>query len=341
MSDTGTPTAGVENPSRFMMGLEGSADDDERFDKAVESAFSNRPPETPAEGSQVEDQGQEQGDQEGTAAPDGDTVPDPSIAGQASQGDEGEGGGQGPAGDGSPAGTSGETDTDPLALFEARWGRKPTGAEIQGLIQLADWASSLTPEQQEAVNRAVLGGGQQEPPTPEPDPLEEEIGDDPILRAIWERQQRTEAQLNQIAQANVADQQTRVIKGLEDGASRFKAQYPELTDAELTGLQSALGSARLLPGFVSAYNDPAEAMYRGLDYLYWNTPTFREREIQKQVEASKAQEQNHQQRKQKASSVTGTGGNGASRTQAPPQTPDGHWAALAQGLAEAMNNGQG
>lgn len=339
MSDTGTPTSGTETPSPFLMGTAPPPDDDARFDKAVEDVFGKRPqPDEQPGGDETETT------ETPAETPAGTSTGDQSqVAGQASQGDEGEGEGQGPAGDGRPAGTGSETEPDPLALYRARYGREPTGAEMQGLIALADWASGLTPEQQQAIDRALFGGGQeQEPPPPQPDPIREQIEEleDPVLKAIYERQQATEAQLQAIAQANAREAETRVVLGLETGANRFKEQY-QVSDSELAGLQSAFAQARLLPGFVNAYQDPAEAMFRGLDYLYWNTPTFRDREIQRQIEARQAQEQNHQQRKAKASSVTGTGGNGASRTQAAPTTPDGHLAALTQGLREAMNNGQG
>lgn len=350
MSDT----SGVETPSRFMMGIpDANEPDDKEFEDAVDKFFGNNRPATDTgdpdiDGAQAEgsEQGQDGDEGEGQEGDEGQQQEGQEGSGQGTEGGDGEGqetdqGTQPP-----------EPEADFITLFEATYQRKPTAAEINGLISLANWASSLTPEQQAAIDRALANPqGYQQPITPQPqptptptppvpDPILEEYGDDPQFAYLTTRMQAIQDSLDRLASSNVETQQAQLIRGLETGAQRFLTDR-QVSEPELQALQGALSRSGLLPGFMQASGDASEAMYKGLDYLYWQTPSFRERELQRSIEARQAAEQEHSTRRRKASSVTGTGGNGASRTDAPPATPDQHWGAVVQGIREAMTNGQG
>lgn len=322
------PTAGTEAPSKYLMGLEDDPDAD-KFNKALEDAFGPQATQT----DQDEEVEPEAGTDEGADSP------PPGASG------EGEGAG---GEDGASSDAIGGNASDFAARFQERYGHAPSQEEIDGYLQLAEWAAGLTPEQQQAINNALVNpqaytqpvGTQQPTPQPDEDPeyvaLVEEFGaDHPLIKRL----QRLEQNTQQFAQTQAQITQQEILHKINAGTEVFKAKY-ELTDDEVYQLQGAVARSGLFPGFVSSLGDHSLAIQQAMDYQYHITPEFRQREIDKQLEATRAQQQAADTRKRKASSVSGTGGNGADRTTPPPKTTEDRWAAVAAGIAEAQNNGQ-
>lgn len=330
-------TAGTEAPSKYLMGLEDDPDAD-KFNKALEDAFgpqATTPPESEDDDTTLEpeDEGTDTGDGTGTQ------TPPPGASGEG----DGAGGGEGASSD-----AIGGNASDFAARFQERYGHAPSQEEIDGYLQLAEWAAGLTPEQQQAINNALVNPQaytqpvQTQQPTPQPDEdpeyaaLVEEFGaDHPLIRRL----QRLEQNTQQFAQTQAQITQQEILNKINAGTEVFKAKY-ELTDDEVYQLQGAVAKSGLFPGFVTSLGDHSLAIQQAMDYQYHITPEFRQREIDKQLEATRTQQQAADTRKRKASSVSGTGGNGADRSTPPPKTPQDRWAAVAAGIAEAQNGQQ-
>lgn len=342
-------TGGPTNIDPMML-QHASPDEDAKFDAALEAAFGPQAQGRNQGAATTDDTGDAgDGTDTGDAGDTGDTT---GAAIDPSTGASGEGEGEGGEDGDTPSGAIGGDAADFSALFRSRYGRDPEPGELEGYIQLAEWAAQLTPEQQTAINNALADPARyvnpqytQQQPQPETvlvDPeyaaLVEEFGEDhPLVKKI----KALESSQQQVANVSVQQQQDRMLQQINVGVEQFHTKYQDLTSQELEQLQGAVASSRIFPGFVQANNgDVTKAMQDALDYAYWQTPTFRTREIEKQYTAMEEQKKQEASRKAKASSVTGSGGNGASRTAPPPKTNDDRWAAVAAGIGEAMNNGQ-
>jgi hypothetical protein len=343
MTDTPTPNSGVvdsgaETPSKFMMGIEGPADNEEIYDEALRNAFGIEPDATDAE-SDADEPNPDDADGD---TPDNDSEEIPPGEGGQDQGGEADND------------TATGEGVDFASLFELRYGRPPEPAEYQGLLELADWANNLSPEQQQAINAALSNPQAFTQPQPQPaatpnnervsqtdlTALEEQYGEDDPMVVLLRRQQQ---ELEQLRNATIEQSQQRtqqqVVQGLTAGTESFRSKFTIENDLEFDRLQGAVASAGIFPAFVQTYGDVAVAIEKALEYQYWQDPTFRERELQRRIDATKESQRQHAARQRKAASVTGTGGNGASRTEAPAKNTD-PWAQVAQGLREAQSNGQ-
>lgn len=352
MSDT--PNSGVEAPARFMMGLEDEPVDEAAMDAAIAKAFPGVEPNditvgNPNNVSDTDgaDGGEGDDEPETGVTDDGTGSTDTAVSGDEPPADNS---GQDQGGDENDVATG---EVDFAALFEQRYGRKPNANEYDGLLQLADWANSLTPEQQDAINRALTSPVQESAPspvgTPAPAPEEtdpiltaaiEQYGeDDPIVQHLRRQQEELSDLRGRYQQDFASRRQQEAVQAIESASNTYKARM-ELPDTDLQRLQGAVTNAGIFPAFVQANGGNVElAMSAALDWAYWQDEVCREREIAKRVTTHPAVQQKHEQRKTKAASVTGTGGNGASRTDAPSKANADPWAAVAQGLRDAANNG--
>lgn len=354
---TDTPSSGLEAPARFMMGLEDEPVDEAAMDAAIAKAFPGVEPnditvgnpnnvtddtdgadgggdnEPPIDGS---------GDASGTTVPpvDGDDPTD------TTQGTQDQGGGNDDV-------ATGEVDF--AALFTQRYGRAPNPAEYNGLLELADWANNLTPEQQEAINRVLSGEQVQQQQASPPSPVvAEPAAENPVLQAAIEqygeddpivtymRQQEEQLQTLRASyqQDFAAKRQQEAVQAITTASETFKSRMEIDNDADLQRLQGAVTSAGIFPAFVQANGGDVQlAMNAALEWAYWQDEPMRERELQKRLSTHPTVQAKHEDRKTKAASVTGTGGNGASRTDAPSKANADPWAAVAQGLRDAANNG--
>jgi len=357
-----TPDSGVEAPSRFMMGLEGDEPNPDLMDDAIQKAFG-----IDANDVTVGNPDNVVDDAEGAAGGEGDIEPGTDANGgedtsSTVPGDEppvvNQGEVQGGEGEGTDVAT-GEGNLDFATLFESRYGRKPMPSEYDGLLQLADWANSLTPEQQAAINRALtqpasLAGGAQEQgpgltgspsPTPDPDPVLNQLidqygEDDPLVKAYTTQQSELAELRSRYQERYATEQYEATTAGIDRGTQAFRSNIDGLEDVDIDRLQGAVVNAGIFPALVQANNGNVEqATIKALEWAYWQDETFRERELNKRIAARTDVQQQHKARQTKAASVTGTGGNGASRTEAPSNKTADPWGAVAQGLREAQNNG--
>lgn len=324
--------------------------DQAKYDAALEAAFG---PQVRGDGDGGTGTGTDDTAGDGTITPDPDinttgadtTIPNTGASVEGEEGEGGEGGDQ-------TSGAIGGDAADFAALFRNRYNRDPEPGELEGYIALAEWAAQLTPEQQTAINNALADPSRYVAPQyqqqnqqvsspveqvedPEYAALVEEFGEDhPLIKKIKSLESATQFQANE----SIQQQQQRTLVQIQSGVETFHSKYEDLTPQELEQLQGAVAQSRIFPGFVQANNgDISRAMEAALDYAYWQNPTYRTREIEKQYAALEETKKADQTRKTKASSVTSTGGNGASRTTPPPKTNDDRWAAVAAGLGEAMN----
>lgn len=335
-------TGGPTGLDPFMLTPE-TPDEQAKWDAELEKAFG--PQGTQAE----EDEDTQDGTQDNEGGDTGDQGADTNPNTGASVEGEGEGG----EGETAPSGAIGGDTADFAALFRNRYNRDPEPGELEGYIQLAEWAAQLTPQQQAAINAAMENPErflapqyqqpqptqQQAPVTPTVDPdmaaLIEEYGEDhPLVKRL----QVIEQNQSVAAQQSIQQQQERTLEDINKGVTSFHTRYADLSQFELDNLQGAVAQSRMFPGFVQAHGgDIAKATEAALDYVYWQTPTFRQRETEKQYAAMEEAKKQEATRKAKASAVSGSGGNGASRTAPPPKTNDDRWAAVSAGLSEAMN----
>lgn len=357
MSDA--PTSGLEPPSRFMMGLEDDpAQNDEAMDAAIAKAFgvdaNDLTVGNPNNVTDGDTDGADGGSVDGEPIDDAGTT-QPGTTVSTSIGDEptADNSGQGQGGDGNDVATG---EVDFAALFTQRYGRKPTAQEYEGLLELANWANNLTPEQQDAINRALTNPTQVQGPNPSPsvpEPAVNALDDDPVLKAAVEQYgeddpivvhlRNQQAELQQLRtnyqQDFAARQREAAVSAINSASDMFKGRM-EIEDADLQRLQGAVTNAGIFPAFVQANGGNVElAMSAALDWAYWQDEVCRERELAKRVQTHPSVQQQHKARTTKAASVTGTGGNGADRNAAPSAQPNDPWAAVAQGLREAQNNG--
>lgn len=364
MANTPVQTGGPTEVDPFMIGQAPEPMTEEQVDAELEKAFGPtgvRPPGTRAEQTPPEPT---------PDAPEGDTVEQEGVEGD-EQVDEG--------GEPTPEQTQQQTQSqvdysDFSAAFQATYGRAPTPADIQAQLSLTQWASTLTQDQQAAVDWAIqnpeayqqyvasqiIGAPpatatqpqpttqQQPPPTPQPqaDVLPEEIADDPALARLYsmfsDRMGQMQAEVQRLTSGSYEQQQQRVISDLSIATQEFAAAHPEtVTDMEMNALHSHVTNSQILPGFVQANGgDVRRGMMAALEHVYWQTPTFRDRELaQRQAQLAATQEA-QREKARKASKVTGSGGNGASRTDSPPSTVNGRWSAVTEELRQAMNDGQ-
>lgn len=353
MSDA--PTSGVEAPSRFMMGLEDDpSNNDAAMDAALQKAFGVEANDLTVgnPNAVVDDTVNADGAVGGSEdiEPGGDPT---AVPGDEPHADDptANDGAQVQGGEVDPNVATGEG-LDFAALFTQRYGRAPLPSEYEGLLSLADWANSLTPEQQEAINRALSpslagdaagGQGQGSSPPSDPDPLLDDViaqyGDDDPLVQAFRKQQEQVAELRQSYQQRYAqEQQTQAINEINTTTADFRSSIPDLTDDDIDRLQGAVARAGVFPSLVQHHGSVGLAMKEALNWAYWNDEVCREREISRRAAEHPTVQGAHQQRQAKAASVTGTGGNGASRTEAPAKNTD-PWAAVADGIREAQNNG--
>lgn len=336
------PTGGPTQVDPMMLSHV-SAEEEAKIDAELEAAFGPLAQGRNAGAATTDTNPEDDTEEDDTDDTEGaDTDPN---AGASAEG-EGEGGEDGQQ---QTSGAIGGDASDFATLFRNRYNRDPEPGELEGYIQLAEWASQLTPEQSAAINNALADPSrylapqnqpvqqtQQQDDTP--DPLVEEFGEDhPLIQRIRQLEQAQQ----QFANTTVEQRQQKMLADISAGAEQFKTKYSDLSDIELEQLQGAVAQSRIFPGFVQASNgDVTKAMQDALDYAYWQNPTFRQREADKQLAAQEDQRKADATRKKKAASVTGSSGNGASRTAAPPKTNDDRWAAVAAGIAEAQGNGQ-
>lgn len=241
--------------------------------------------------------------------------------------------------------------------------RQFTEAEIQQAVQIRDWATSLTPDQQRSVDALFSGQYQLVPvgetPKPEPSPSGTTPGTTPgitpgapsdIPAEEWEelpesfRQQFVAMQerVNALAQGDMEARRQQVVESLSSGAQTFMQRHG-LDEGGVQVIQDRLASLGVMPGYVQAANgDYARAMDMALEAVYWSDENFRQAEIERQaaaqVEAERERARADAQRQRKAGALSGSSGS-VPRERSGPLTPADRKAAMTREVAEAMGRG--
>lgn len=230
------------------------------------------------------------------------------------------------------------------------YGRPLTQAEAYNLFTLGADLSRLTPEQARAVEAIIYGDPQAtNQPIVQPQPITQPVApvapvefdadlDPEIAKALGPIQQQLASQqafIEQQSRQQLTQQQQQASTQIRAATEAFTAER-QLTAQESNDLQQAvLSSGIFQPLYVNHGGDAAAAMTKALDTLYWQTPTFREREVAKQL-AVKEQQIDETVKKSRKAGALAPGGAAVSREDPPPTTREGRQAAMVSEIAKAM-----
>lgn len=256
-------------------------------------------------------------------------------------------------------------------------GHEYQAEDVQRMVALDQWASNLQPEHRAAIDALFSGQyqlvpieqvqqyNQQQPaPTPTLSQQQGADGDSPIpglsaddledlppavvthLQSLNARLEETARLQNQQLQAQQQAQAEQISNQILEGQARFQTTY-ELTDPETAQLQDAVLRSGILPSIAPQFpGNPAMAMEKAMETIYWSDQTWRQRELNR-IAANGNQDPNAtataqtKAKARKASALNGSGGNGATREQpAEPTTKEGRRAAMTTLVRDEMFGGQ-
>lgn len=279
-------------------------------------------------------------------------------------------------GDQEPPATDPSAGTDQLPSFTYA-GQEYQPADVERMVQLDGWARSLPEWGHQAIDALFSGQYQlvpvgqapapeQSPPsvqgqgqaTPTPTTQQPELTDDDLadlppavaatLKTLNERVQSMASLQEQQAQAQLAAQRDAVQAGLLEGQARFQTTY-ELTDAEISQLQADVIQAGVLPVLGQQHpGQPAVAMEKAMEQVYWVNANWRQRELQRIANNGNQDPNvtsiNQTQRKaRKASALNGNSGSAprVDPSTTTPATKEGRRAAMTAAVREEMFGANG
>lgn len=235
--------------------------------------------------------------------------------------------------------------------------------------QLA-WASSLTPEQVNAIANALSpqqpnstqpNSTQPNPtaPTPPAPSFDPDDSIDPNLaRYVNERLAAQQAEISELAQYREQvqqAQQSQRVQNLTDGYQRARAELTQrygFTDEDVSVLEAQMEQTQIVAAYAQRTSDPVELFTRAYEDTLWTTPAFREQMIAaqarreaveqaaaEQAAAEQARQAERATRRENASRLHG--GGTAARSDSPPDlsTAEARRDALTEGIAEALRGG--
>ena len=211
---------------------------------------------------------------------------------------------------GTPADTPADTDT-----FDFM-GTKLTMAQGRDLVNLYEWASSLTPEQAQRVSEALADPAPSAPsapasPAPAPAPATpapttdyDEFTDPAVIAKIRE----LDAKIAQLDLANTATESSLQAQREAEAnrvLSEVRASYAEqhgLNEIEMEQLMARTYQSGVTIHLAPQFKDPAALFTAAFDQTLWTEPSFREREIariqaQRDSETAAIQSRNRQKAK--------------------------------------------
>jgi len=237
-------------------------------------------------------------------------------------------------------------------------GRTLTQEELNNVLALSDFWSSVPPEQIQNVDAYLKGQAQIQPagqapattpPTSDtstsaPDPDEWE---DPRAAAAFKQlndelaqlRQTTQALLQNTVQSTATQQQRQVEDQLEQAISAYGVKR-QLSAEELDAMTQAVESFNIFHGITAKHNGniPA-AVDEAFDLIYWQVPALRDRAFQ-QVLAKQVEEDAGVRHQRRRATSLSTGGSSAPRSRpTAPQSGDAFTSMVAE-LSAAMNGGQ-
>lgn len=261
-----------------------------------------------------------------------------------------------------------DTSTPPIEEFVEVAGQKYTPAQLQTLTQLGVWASQLSPGHLQAIDNlfsgqyqltpvqspapnppgaAVVPGGASTavassgttPPTVIPEFNPDEF-DDPNVANAFKALQTQLATVQSYVQSESerrhSEYVAQVRQGISTASQSFQTQY-SLTDDEMQSLSLKVQQAQILPA-LAASRQPDQAMTEALNFVFFQSPEYRQKIIDTQLQSEKQKQVKDTARTSKASAVSG-GAASAPRPEVPISTKDGREKAMIAEL-EAHLNGQ-
>jgi hypothetical protein len=193
--------------------------------------------------------------------------------------------------------------------------------DINGLVQ---WAQSLTPEQYERVNQALMAeqAAAQEQPAPEPEPEVEY--DDPDLKRLAEEQARLKAELEAERERLQQMEQSSAAQTMEQRRAEFQKVEAEvredlmsswdLNDQEYESLVATAAGLNILQPQVQQLG-LEEGLRKTMETALFANPDLRQRYIEMEAQ-SRAHNTISDERKEAAAALSPQGG-----TNIPDQTP--------------------
>ena len=235
--------------------------------------------------------------------------------------------------------------------------------------QLA-WASSLTPEQVNAIANALSpqqanstqpnstqpNSTAPTPPAPSFDP--DDSIDPNLARYVNERLAAQQAEIAELAQYREQvqqAQQSQRVQNLTDGYQRARAELTQrygFTDEDVSVLEAQMEQTQIVAAYAQRTSDPVELFTRAYEDTLWTTPAFRKQMIAEQARreaveqaaaeqaaAEQARQAERATRRENASRLSG--GGAAARSDSPPDlsTAEARRDALTEGIAEALRGG--
>ena len=232
--------------------------------------------------------------------------------------------------------------------------------------QLA-WASSLTPEQVNAIANALSpqqanstqpnstqpNSTAPTPPAPSFDP--DDSIDPNLARYVNERLAAQQAEISELAQYREQiqqAQQSQRVQNLTDGYQRARAELTQrygFTDEDVSVLEAQMEQTQIVAAYAQRTSDPVELFTRAYEDTLWTTPAFRKQMIAEQARreaveqaaaeqaaAEQARQAERATRRENASRLSG--GGTAARSDSPPDlsTAEARRDALTEGIAEAL-----
>jgi len=231
-------------------------------------------------------------------------------------------------------------------------------AETQALLELANWASSLTPQQQAEVNNALSGNyvltPREQTPAPAPAPAPVATSLDPSLLPLEEGEEEIDpraaqriSELEARVQANeTATQQTLQQQQVAEINVAMEAFTTErnISPADSARLQQSVIQSQILVPSIRQHNGDLSAGTRAaMESAYWNDPQLREAELTSRIlardEKDRESKSKTSAKKRKSSSLSGSGGS-VSRTNPQPSTKPDRRQAMVEELSAHMGSGQ-
>ena len=194
----------------------------------------------------------------------------------------------------------------------------------QDINQLVQWASSLTPEQYDRMNRALIEEETAPTPAPEPEPEPEIEYDDPQLESLAKRQKELEAELEaereRVAQIESSTEQRTMEQfrsEFESAQEMVKAEVMDAYGFDEAEWQQLVGTAtklNIVQGMIREHG-LEDGLRQTMQTALYADENLRSTLIQSQAEST-VQQRLNDERKQAASALSPQGG-----TNIPSQNP--------------------
>lgn len=231
--------------------------------------------------------------------------------------------------------------------------REIPAAEVEEALALKAWGDGLDANSVEAIGALLSGdyilvpraeyeasqsASTQQSQSNQPADTDDDTDDylDPRAAAEIAALKQQVGSLTQTYQQTAADDMRLQI----NAAKESYAEKMNLNPTELAELESRLVGMRVLPALAQNAPNYQAAVEQGLDLAYWNTESFRERELDTRLTDTREEQKVTQTRKRKASALSGSGGSVSRSEKQPAATPATRLEQMAADIRTHMSGGQ-